>query len=172
MRPPRVYPKSSRRAAAAFNGIGNIWIEAVDRDIHQAGPSNPSPQEGATNARRYEVIVPRRGEDDFRGVRKEPAAFQIDALVQGEDQRCPKTEKANRSIEHDKRKCHVENRNPQQHEIDPAEKQCGVGSAEQQHDVNEIQWQGERRNEIEDNEVQPLKRVRQALESMEKAKFA
>ena len=77
----------SGRAPATFNRIGNVGIEAADLDVHRAGSSNPSPQEGATNARRYEVIVLRCGEDDFRGVRKEPAAFQIDALVQGKDQR-------------------------------------------------------------------------------------
>ena len=57
--------ESSGRAPAAFNGIGNIWIEAVDRDIHRAGSSNPIPQERATNAWWHEVIVPRRGEEDF-----------------------------------------------------------------------------------------------------------
>src|SRR6266516_3219918 len=29
--------ESSGRTPAAFNGIGNIWIEAIDRDIHR-GP--------------------------------------------------------------------------------------------------------------------------------------
>src|SRR5215813_1909220 len=77
----------SGRAPATFNRIGNVGIEAVDLDVHRAGSSNPSPQEGAPNAWWYEVVVLRCGEDDFRGVRKEPAAFQIDALVQGKDQR-------------------------------------------------------------------------------------
>jgi len=77
----------SGSAPAAFDGIGNVGIEAVDLDVHRAGSSNPSPQEGATNARGYEVIVPRRGEHDFRGVGKEPGAFQIDALVQRKDER-------------------------------------------------------------------------------------
>src|SRR6266436_208957 len=49
--------QSSGRAPAAFDGIGNVGIEAVDLDVHRTGSSNPSPQEGATNARRYEVIV-------------------------------------------------------------------------------------------------------------------
>src|SRR5262249_59978800 len=129
-------------------------------------------QERATNAWRYEVIVPRRGEDDFRGVRKEPAAFEKDNMVERKDQRRTKTEEPNRSVEHHECKPHVENRNPQQHDIDSCEKQRGIGGAEQQHDVNEIERQAERGNKIEDNEVEPLKRVRQALEPMEKAQLA
>src|SRR5215831_2636602 len=162
----------SGRAPAAFNRIGNVGIEAVDLDVLRAGSSNPSPQEGATNARRYEVIVPRRGEHNFRGVRKEPGAFEIDALIEGKDQRCPESKETDRSIEHGERKRHVENRNPEQHDIDTCEKQRGIGGAEQQHDVNEIERQAERGNKIEDNEVEPLKRVRQALEPMEKAQLA
>ena len=36
--------QASRRATAAFNGIGNVWIEAVDRDFHQACSSLRSPK--------------------------------------------------------------------------------------------------------------------------------
>src|SRR5215831_18042155 len=162
----------SGRAPAAFNRIGNVGIEAVDLDVLRAGSSNPSPQEGATNARRYEVIVPRRGEHNFRGVRKEPGAFEIDALIEGKDQRCPESKETDRSIEHGECKRHVENRYPEQHNIDCCEKQSGIGGAEQQHDVNQIERQAERGNKIEDDEVQPLQRVRQTLEPMKKAQLA
>src|SRR5215471_6338149 len=50
--------------------------------------------------------------------------------------------------------------------------QSGVGGAEQQHNVDQIERQAERGNEIEHNEVQPLKGVRKALQAMEKAQFA
>src|SRR5262249_28930228 len=97
---------------------------------------------------------------------------QIDALIHGKDQGRPETKEADRSIEHDERKRHVENRNPEQQDIDRDEKQSGVGGAEQQHNVNQIERQAERGNEIEHNEVQPLKGVREALQAMEKAQFA
>src|SRR5262245_66682590 len=89
----------SGRTPTAFNGIGNVGIEAVDLDVHRAGSSNPSPQEGATNARRYEVVMSRRGEHDFRGVRKKAGAFEIDALIEGKDQRCTESNETDRSIE-------------------------------------------------------------------------
>src|SRR5262249_60147949 len=92
--------RTNRPAApATFNRIGNVGIEAVDLDVHRAGSSNPSPQEGAPNAWWYEVVVLRCGEDDFRGGRKEPAAFQIEALVQGKEQRLAETKKNNRAVE-------------------------------------------------------------------------
>src|SRR6266550_1988964 len=139
MQPPRVYPNSSRRAAAAFAGSGIFGSSRLIVTFIGARSSNPIAQEGATNAWWHEVIVPRRGEDDLRGVRKEPPAFQIDTLVQGKDQRGSQTKEANRSIEHDERQRHVENRDPEQQEIDRAEKQGGIG-AEQQQDVSQIEW--------------------------------
>src|SRR5262249_7357822 len=163
--------QSSGGAPAAFDGIGKIGIKPVDRDIHQANSSNQIPQERTTNARRHEVIVPRRGKQDFRGVRKKPGALQVHALVERKDQRCHETEEADRTIEHGERKSHVENRNPEEQEIDRGKKQPGIGTV-QQHNVNQIERQTERGNEIEDDKVQPLKRIRQAFKSMEKSQFA
>src|SRR5262249_61183862 len=36
----------SGRAPAAFDRIGNIWIEAVDRDVHLAGSSSTTARPG------------------------------------------------------------------------------------------------------------------------------
>src|SRR5262245_47486436 len=58
----------SGRTPAVFTGIGTVGIEAVDLAAQRAGSSTPSPQGRGANARRYEVVVPRRGEHDFRGV--------------------------------------------------------------------------------------------------------
>src|SRR6476619_5161889 len=137
------------RAPAAFNRIGNVRIEAVDRDIHRVRSSNPMPKERAANPWWYEVIVSRRREQDFRGVRKEPGALHKDPLVQGKDQRRAESKETERSIEHDERKRHVEHRNPEQHDIDRTEKQSRVVGAEQQHEISQIKWQAEGGNKIE-----------------------
>src|SRR5829696_2719986 len=118
-------PAARRRLST---GSGTVGSRRLIVTFIRAAFSNPIPQEGATNAWRYEVIVPRRGEEDLRGVRKEPPAFQKDALVDGKDQRCSEPKEADRSVEHDERKRHVENRNPKQQEVDRAEKQKRIGA--------------------------------------------
>ena len=57
------------------------------------------PKERAANPRWYEIIVSRRREQDFRGVRKEPGALHKDPLVQGKDQRRAESKETERSIE-------------------------------------------------------------------------
>src|SRR5258706_12484179 len=91
--------------------------------------SSAIPQESATNAWWHEVGAPRAGEDDFRGVRKEPAAFQKDTLVERKDQGRTKTEEPDRAVEHHERKPHIENRIKMQPAIYTATKHRGLASS-------------------------------------------
>src|SRR5262245_24170110 len=122
--------RTSRPAARLrlSTGSGTIGSRRLIVRFMDISPSNRLPEQRATNAWRHKVVVPRGGEDDFRGVREEPGALQVDALIEREDQRGPEREQPGRPVEHDKGKRKVEERNPQQQEIDRQQKRNGVGA--------------------------------------------
>src|SRR5262245_35622062 len=68
--------ESTGRAAAAFDGIGNIRVEAIDLNVHVRSSSNAIPQQRTTNARRHEVIAPRRANRISEEYEKNRAHFR------------------------------------------------------------------------------------------------
>src|SRR6185369_921246 len=152
-------------------GSGTFGSSLFMMRFIQPDPSSPVGKQRATHAWRHEVVVPGSSEQDLRRVGEEPGTLQIDALVEGKDQRYSEAEQVGRPVKKNERERQVKKRDPKKQKVDGGEEQSGIG-AEYCHEIDEIERKTERRNKIEKNEIQSLKRIRQPFKPVEQPQLA